>query len=82
MWSASTCGRYHDGFTCDRTGAYPIVGAVLGFTHLGILVEAAYSIKAGAKTQGFAASRVLEAVVEAGPQSLLQLCGVTLFDAS
>ena len=55
------------------TSDYPIVGAVLGFTHLGILVEAAYSIKAGAKTQGFAASRVLEAVVEAGPQSLLQL---------
>ena len=41
----------------------PLVGAILGFTHLGILVEAAYSLKAGVKTQGFAASRVLEAVV-------------------
>ena len=53
--------------------AHPLIGAILGFTPLGIVVEAAYSLKAGVKTQGFATARVLEAVVEAGPQSLLQL---------
>ena len=53
--------------------ATTIGSCLCGLTQLGIFFDAFFSLKEGGKTDGYAFSRLFEALVESSAQSLLQL---------